>query len=117
MFLNKFSLNFRDEPRVVEPLDPPPGSAPGEKVFFENYENGVPDEVLNPKKKIWEKLQVEFGQVSVGIFRISFYLNFNIYLQVDLKISENLIAQWQGNNMLTKLGPVHCRSLKGVPIK
>lgn len=44
----------------VEPLDPPEGSAPGERVFFENYETGEPDEELKPKKKIWEKLQVYF---------------------------------------------------------
>jgi hypothetical protein len=28
------------------------------KVSVEGYEVGAPDEVLNPKKKIWEKLQV-----------------------------------------------------------
>ena len=48
------------EPRRVEPLDPPEGSAPGEKVFVEGFETGKPDEKLNPKKKVWEKLQVCF---------------------------------------------------------
>lgn len=42
----------------MEPLDPPEGSAPGERVFVEGYEAGKPDEKLNPKKKVWEKLQV-----------------------------------------------------------
>lgn len=46
------------EPRRVEPLDPPEGSAPGEQVFVEGYETGKPDDKLNPKKKVWEKLQV-----------------------------------------------------------
>lgn len=46
------------EPRQVEPLDPPEGSAPGEQVFVEGYEAGNPDDKLNPKKKVWEKLQV-----------------------------------------------------------
>lgn len=46
------------EPRQVEPLDPPVGSAPGERVFVEGYEAGKPDDKLNPKKKVWEKLQV-----------------------------------------------------------
>ena len=46
------------EPRAVEPLDPPEGSAPGDRVFIEGYENGTPDEELKPKKKVWEKLQV-----------------------------------------------------------
>jgi hypothetical protein len=42
----------------VEPLDPPAGSAPGDKVYFEGHEEGEPDAQLNPKKKIWEKLAV-----------------------------------------------------------
>lgn len=46
------------EPRKVEPLDPPESSAPGERVFVEGYEAGKPDDKLNPKKKVWEKLQV-----------------------------------------------------------
>jgi hypothetical protein len=49
---------YRDEPRAVEPLDPPSDSKPGDRVSVEGYEVGAPDEVLNPKKKIWEKLQV-----------------------------------------------------------
>lgn len=50
---------FREgEPRRVEPLDPPEGSSPGERVFVEGWESGHPDDRLNPKKKVWEKLQV-----------------------------------------------------------
>lgn len=54
-----FLFSFSEgEPRRVEPLDPPEGSAPGEQVFVEGYETGKPDDKLNPKKKVWEKLQV-----------------------------------------------------------
>lgn len=42
----------------MEPLDPPDGSAPGERVFVEGHETDKPDDKLNPKKKVWEKLQV-----------------------------------------------------------
>ena len=52
---------FSDEPRSVEPLDPPAGSAPGDRIYFEGSENGKPDEQLNPKKKVWDKLQVFIG--------------------------------------------------------
>lgn len=45
--------------RKVEPLDPPAGSAPGERVFVKGYEKGQPDEELKPKKKVFEKLQVK----------------------------------------------------------
>lgn len=83
----------REDPRAVELLEPAPGSSPGDVVFFEGYENSTPDSQLNPKKKIWEKLQV------------------------DMKTSKDLLAQWQGNNMQTNMGKVKCRSLQGVPIK
>lgn len=55
--LGLFSFS-EGEPRKVEPLDPPEGSSPGEQVFVEGYEMGKPDDKLNPKKKVWEKLQV-----------------------------------------------------------
>lgn len=75
--------------RQVEPLDPPAGSAPGERVFVKGYEKGQPDEELKPKKKVFEKLQADF------------------------KISEECIAQWKQTNFMTKLGSISCKSLKG----
>ncbi|EHB04567.1 Tyrosyl-tRNA synthetase, cytoplasmic [Heterocephalus glaber] len=73
----------------VEPLDPPAGSAPGERVFVKGFEKGQADEELKPKKKVFEKLQADF------------------------KISEELIAQWKQSNFMTKLGCISCKSLKG----
>uniref|UniRef100_A0A8W8JHR1 Uncharacterized protein n=2 Tax=Magallana TaxID=2171616 RepID=A0A8W8JHR1_MAGGI len=72
---------------------PPQGSTPGDRVMFEGHEQGKPEEELKPKKKIWEKLQV------------------------DLRVNEKSIAEWQGNVMKTKLGNVTASSLKCVPIK
>lgn len=46
--------------KSVEPLEPSEGSKPGDKVFIESYEQGEPDKILNPKKKIWEQLQVKY---------------------------------------------------------
>nr|BAN20989.1 tyrosyl-tRNA synthetase [Riptortus pedestris] len=82
-----------EQGKKVEPLDPPEGSQPGDRVNVENYETGNPDVVLNPKKKIWEKLQV------------------------DLKTSSTCEAVWQGNPLLTSKGKITCKTLKGVPIK
>ncbi|XP_021933923.1 tyrosine--tRNA ligase, cytoplasmic isoform X2 [Zootermopsis nevadensis] len=82
-----------DEPKAVEPLIPPAGSSPGERVLIEGYESGTPDDVLNPKKKIWEKLQV------------------------DLKTTTNCEAQWQGNALSTRTGKITSKSLKNAPIK
>uniref|UniRef100_A0A9J7Y3L6 Tyrosine--tRNA ligase n=1 Tax=Cyprinus carpio carpio TaxID=630221 RepID=A0A9J7Y3L6_CYPCA len=50
--------SIEGEPRKVEPLDPPEGSAPGDRVYVEGYESGKPDDELKPKKKVFEKLQV-----------------------------------------------------------
>lgn len=84
----------RDDPKQVEVLVPPENSVPGERVFVENYEAGTPDDVLNPKKKIWEKLQV------------------------DLKTNSDCVAQWQNNNLLTKsCGKIVSKSMAGAPIK
>jgi len=47
--------------KSVEPLEPAEGSKPGDKVFIESYEQGEPDKILNPKKKIWEQLQVKYS--------------------------------------------------------
>ncbi|KAF7836516.1 putative methionine--tRNA ligase [Senna tora] len=42
----------------VELVEPPSSAQVGERVTFPGYE-GVPDELLNPKKKVWETLQVD----------------------------------------------------------
>ena len=52
------SYSENENSRIVEPLIPAAGSKVGERVLIESYEKGSPDPVLNPKKKIWEKLQV-----------------------------------------------------------
>ncbi|GFS01834.1 tyrosine--tRNA ligase [Elysia marginata] len=77
----------------VEPLSVPEGSAPGDRVFFEGHEQGQPDEKLNPKKKIWEKLQP------------------------DLRVNDQHEALWQSNLMMSKLGKVITKSVKNSPIK
>ncbi|KAI3459685.1 hypothetical protein Pfo_016348 [Paulownia fortunei] len=42
----------------VELIEPPEGAAIGERVTFPGFE-GLPDDVLNPKKKVWETVQVD----------------------------------------------------------
>merc|ERR550525_725291 len=82
----------REDPKEVEPLAPPEGSQPGDKVFVEGYETGNPDEVLNPKKKVWDQLAV------------------------DLKSSGEGLTQWQSNNLVTQKGKV-TTNVKNAPIK
>ena len=60
---------------------------------MESYETGTPDEVLNPKKKVWEKLAEDF------------------------KTSEAGLAQWQGNNLLTDKGQITSSKVKSAAIK
>lgn len=45
----------------VEFVEPPAGSKPGDKVFFEGFGDEEPLKQLNPKKKIWEQLQPHFS--------------------------------------------------------
>ncbi|KAA0710537.1 Tyrosine--tRNA ligase, cytoplasmic [Triplophysa tibetana] len=84
--------SIEGEPRKVEPLDPPEGSAPGDRVYVDGFESGKPDGELKPKKKVFERLQV------------------------DLKISDDCVAQWNEKSLMTKLGQVTCKSLKGANI-
>ncbi|KAM6565373.1 hypothetical protein CsatA_024501 [Cannabis sativa] len=42
----------------VELVDPPKSAQVGERITFPGFE-GEPDDVLNPKKKVWETLQVD----------------------------------------------------------
>ncbi|XP_012219706.1 tyrosine--tRNA ligase, cytoplasmic [Linepithema humile] len=84
-----------EEPtRQVEPLRPPAGSVPGDEIVIEGYEDGTADDVLNPKKKVWEKLQV------------------------DLVVNGDGVASWSGNPLLTSTGgKITSDSLRNVPIK
>ncbi|KAJ3300623.1 hypothetical protein HK104_009280 [Borealophlyctis nickersoniae] len=76
----------------VEFLVPPPGSVPGDRVFFEGHE-GEPDEQLNPKKKVFETVQPGF---STG---------------------DDLVATWNGIPFQTAKGVVKAASLNGASIK
>merc|ERR1719291_1260308 len=83
----------RAEPKEVEPLNVPEGSAPGDRVVVDGEKEGMPDEVLNPKKKVWEKLSE------------------------DLKVSGEGFAQWQGNDLVTPKGKITCCAVKSAPIR
>ena len=61
--------------------------------LFEGEKEGMPDEVLNPKKKVWEKLSEE------------------------LKVSSEGLAQWQGNDLVTPKGKITCCAVKSAPIR
>ncbi|UYV81811.1 YARS [Cordylochernes scorpioides] len=80
-------------PELVEPLQPPANSQPGAMVSIPGAPPATPDPILNPKKKVWEKLQV------------------------DLKTSESCAAQWQDLPLETAQGPITCPTLKNAPIK
>jgi len=83
-----------DDPRAVEPLDPPSSSVVGERVVVEGFESGSPDAQLNPKKKVWEKLAPGLRTTAEGE------------------------AEWQGSKLITASGGnITAKSLKSVPIK
>ncbi|KAF9160023.1 G4 quadruplex nucleic acid binding protein [Mortierella sp. AD011] len=50
-------LAATDESGKLELVEPPKGSNPGDKCYFGNWKDEVPEEVMNPKKKIWETIQ------------------------------------------------------------
>uniref|UniRef100_A0A3B1JKX5 Aminoacyl tRNA synthetase complex interacting multifunctional protein 1b n=1 Tax=Astyanax mexicanus TaxID=7994 RepID=A0A3B1JKX5_ASTMX len=50
----------------IEPLDPPRGALPGDRVTFQNYPGGVEKE-LNPKRRIWERLLPDLHTDAKGV--------------------------------------------------
>ncbi|KAJ2629197.1 G4 quadruplex nucleic acid binding protein [Coemansia sp. RSA 1290] len=42
---------------TVEFVEPPKGSKPGDRVYFEGFEDGKPEEQLKPKMKVFETIQ------------------------------------------------------------
>lgn len=83
-----------DEPtKEVEPLIPPADAEPGERIYCQDI-TVVPDSVLNPKKKVWEKIQI------------------------DLNVNENNEAEWKGSNLQTASGlAIRTKTMKNAPIK
>ncbi|KAI5424544.1 hypothetical protein KIW84_030644, partial [Lathyrus oleraceus] len=47
-----------DDHTKVELVEPPSSASVGERITFPGHE-GSPDELLNPKKKVWETLKVD----------------------------------------------------------
>ncbi|EPS58894.1 hypothetical protein M569_15918, partial [Genlisea aurea] len=52
----------------VELVEPPEGAAVGERVSVPGME-GSPDDVLNPKKKVWETVQADLRTDGEGVAR------------------------------------------------
>ena len=77
----------------VEFLIPPPGSVPGDRVFFKGFE-GEPEPILNPKKKVWESVQPDFT-TRAG----------------------DLVALWKDVEWATSKGPVKTASIAKASIK
>ncbi|PAA91082.1 hypothetical protein BOX15_Mlig021276g1, partial [Macrostomum lignano] len=80
---------------TVEPLNPPEGSNPGDRVGFEGVAEIPlgPDKELNPKKKVWEKIAEH------------------------LRVNEDGIAVWRQFEMRTERGIVVAPSLSSAPVK
>lgn len=81
------------DPAAVEPLQPAPGSKPGDRVTVEGYE-GEPDPVLNTKKSDALTKMLE-----------------------GFTTNKSLIATWNNNILSTSSGPLTTASLKDAPIK
>ncbi|KAF4096225.1 aminoacyl tRNA synthase complex-interacting multifunctional protein 1 [Onychostoma macrolepis] len=50
----------------MEPLTPPTAAQPGDRITFQNYP-GEPERELNPKQRIWERLQPDLCTDAKGV--------------------------------------------------
>lgn len=76
----------------MELVEPPESAKIGERVTFSGFE-GEPDEVLNPKKKVWETLVV------------------------DLHTNENLVACYKDLPFTTSAGECKVSSISNGTIR
>ncbi|WCJ33171.1 Methionine--tRNA ligase cytoplasmic [Euphorbia peplus] len=76
----------------VELVEPPESATVGERVTFPGFE-GEPDDVLNPKKKVWETLQV------------------------DLQTNADLVACYKDIPLTTSVGVCKVDSIAGASIR
>lgn len=88
--INNFLFVYSED--AVEPLKIPDGVAPGDRITVDGHK-GTPDVQLNPKKKVWEKLQA------------------------DLKTNATGEATWQDSFLLTSDGQKILAGLANVSIK
>jgi len=80
------------EHKSVEVLKVAPGSVPGERIGSEDY-TGTPDVVLNPKKKVFEQVQV------------------------DLSTNDKLEVTYKGDVLKTSAGPLTAPSIVNAAIR
>ncbi|MBW0553421.1 hypothetical protein O181_093136 [Austropuccinia psidii MF-1] len=64
MVLCATAKDKKEGERNIELVAPPPGSQPGDRVYFEGFEKETPLEQLNPKKKQFESIQPNFTTMS-----------------------------------------------------
>lgn len=64
--LSQAMVMCASSPDQVEVLDPPASASPGDRVYVPGFE-GTPDAQLNPKKKVFEKIQPDFSTNDDGV--------------------------------------------------
>ena len=77
---------------AVELVEPPPGAPLGERVVFDGHD-APPEKQLNPRKKLWDRLQPEMNTAHDGT------------------------ARFQQLPFSTPHGPCKCASIAGGAIK
>ena len=77
---------------AVELVEPPPGAPLGERVVFDGHD-APPEKQLNPRKKLWDRLQPEMNTAPDGT------------------------ARFQQLPFSTPHGPCKCASIAGGAIK
>lgn len=94
--------------RIVELVQPPPGSEAGDKVYFEGWPYGEgkgPEKQLNPKKKTWEMLQP------------GFYTTDDLVVAFDSSKSEMEDKSSMGELVVEGKGKCTVASLKGAAVR
>lgn len=93
----------------VELVDPPSDAVVGERVYFEGWQAGEPEPVLNPKKKVWETLQPGF--TTTESLEVGFDAKAVEAVKTEGKKEEGV------GKLRTKGGVCMVRTLKGAVVR
>ncbi|KAI8456171.1 hypothetical protein BY996DRAFT_8452396 [Phakopsora pachyrhizi] len=99
MVLAASSKDGKDGMSSVELVEPPIGSEPGNRVYFEGFESGKPINQLNPKKKQFESIQPNLTRLET-----------RECCSIDVKNGSKV------HRLMTDLGPCKTQSLIGASL-
>ena len=99
---------------VVELVEPPADAQVGERVFFEGYAEGKPQEMLNSKQKVMEMIQPGF--FTTEELEVAFDGGV-VFTGVEGEVSDSKLSKGKGRLVTERGGVCKVKTLKGALVR